>query len=258
MSLASLVAQGGAREAALSAAGSAAAAAQEGCLPLPSVADPGAYCSARLNVYSGDALGEHRNAMRFAKGTTTLAFKFAGEEGAAPKNGRAARAPWPRRARFRAPCYARAPRLVPGPAPPRPPFAGGVIVSVDSRSTQGPYIASGTVKKIIEINPYLLGTMAGGAADCAFWERALARARVWGGGAGGGGGGGAHEAAAVAPRHRTRCFPRLLPLRAQATWACSAGYTSCATRSASAWRRRARCWPTRCTGTRGTGSRWAR
>jgi 20S proteasome subunit beta 5 len=29
------------------------------------------------------------------------------------------------------------------------------------------------VKKIIEINPYLLGTMAGGAADCAFWERDL-------------------------------------------------------------------------------------
>ena len=25
------------------------------------------------------------------------------------------------------------------------------------------YLASGTVKKVIEINPYLLGTMAGGA-----------------------------------------------------------------------------------------------
>lgn len=35
--------------------------------------------------------------------------------------------------------------------------------------------ASGSVKKIIEINPYLLGTMAGGAADCAFWERDLGR-----------------------------------------------------------------------------------
>lgn len=31
------------------------------------------------------------------------------------------------------------------------------------------------MKKVIEINPYLLGTMAGGAADCMFWERALAR-----------------------------------------------------------------------------------
>lgn len=30
------------------------------------------------------------------------------------------------------------------------------------------------MKKVIEINPYLLGTMAGGAADCAYWERQLA------------------------------------------------------------------------------------
>jgi len=28
---------------------------------------------------------------------------------------------------------------------------------------------------VIEINPYLLGTMAGGAADCSFWERLLAK-----------------------------------------------------------------------------------
>jgi len=52
-------------------------------------------------------------------------------------------------------------------------FQGGVIVSVDSRATQGPYIASQSVKKVIEINPFLLGTMAGGAADCQFWERDL-------------------------------------------------------------------------------------
>jgi hypothetical protein len=30
--------------------------------------------------------------------------------------------------------------------------------------------ASGTVKKVIEINKYLLGTMAGGAADCQYWS----------------------------------------------------------------------------------------
>src|ERR1700761_7035237 len=54
-------------------------------------------------------------------------------------------------------------------------FQGGVIVAVDSRATAGPYIASQTVKKVIEINPYLLGTMAGGAADCSFWERELGR-----------------------------------------------------------------------------------
>lgn len=29
-------------------------------------------------------------------------------------------------------------------------------------------LASGTVKKVIEINPYLLGTMAGGAGQCSF------------------------------------------------------------------------------------------
>jgi len=54
-------------------------------------------------------------------------------------------------------------------------FKGGVVIAVDSRSTMGSYIASQTVKKVIEINPYLLGTMAGGAADCSFWERELGR-----------------------------------------------------------------------------------
>lgn len=36
-----------------------------------------------------------------------------------------------------------------------------------------PGAASQTVKKVIEINPFLLGTMAGGAADCQFWQRNL-------------------------------------------------------------------------------------
>lgn len=54
-------------------------------------------------------------------------------------------------------------------------FQGGIIVAVDSRATAGSYIASQSVKKVIEINPYLLGTMAGGAADCMFWERELGR-----------------------------------------------------------------------------------
>jgi 20S proteasome subunit beta 5 len=53
-------------------------------------------------------------------------------------------------------------------------FHNGVIIAVDSRATAGNWIASQTVKKVIEINPYLLGTMAGGAADCSFWERQLA------------------------------------------------------------------------------------
>lgn len=92
--------------------------------PLPAVSDPAAFCRAEFTVEKGKDFDQ---AIKFSKGTTTLAFKF----------------------------------------------QGGIIVSVDSRATQGPYIASGSVKKIIEINPYLLGTMAGGAADCQFWERNL-------------------------------------------------------------------------------------
>jgi 20S proteasome subunit beta 5 len=86
---------------------------------------PAHFC--RTNFASTCGGGDSNQAVKFAKGTTTLAFKF----------------------------------------------DGGIIVSVDSRSTMGAYIASGTVKKIIEINPFLLGTMAGGAADCSFWERSL-------------------------------------------------------------------------------------
>lgn len=148
--LASLAARDSGACVALSAAGSTRESEREVML-LPSVADPAAYTSARLNVYSGDSLGEHRNAMRFAKGTTTLAFKFSGA-----RSTEAAFSPYFARFLFTASLLPSSNRT------------GGVIVSVDSRSTQGPYIASGTVKKIIEINPYLLGTMAG---ECARQRR---------------------------------------------------------------------------------------
>lgn len=52
-------------------------------------------------------------------------------------------------------------------------FKEGIIIAVDSRSTMGAYISSQQVKKVIEINSYILGTMAGGGADCYFWERRL-------------------------------------------------------------------------------------
>merc|ERR1712159_143168 len=52
-------------------------------------------------------------------------------------------------------------------------FEHGIVIAVDSRASQGPYVSSQTVKKVIEINPFLLGTMAGGAADCQFWQRNL-------------------------------------------------------------------------------------
>ncbi|KAF6203464.1 hypothetical protein GE061_001795 [Apolygus lucorum] len=54
-------------------------------------------------------------------------------------------------------------------------FRNGVILAVDSRATGGEYIGSQTMKKIIEINKFLLGTMAGGAADCVYWDRVLAK-----------------------------------------------------------------------------------
>lgn len=88
------------------------------------VADPALYSRTHFGVgYNTD----NDQVVKFAKGTTTLAFKF----------------------------------------------SGGVIVSVDSRATMGSYISSQSVKKVIEINPFLLGTMAGGAADCYYWERKL-------------------------------------------------------------------------------------
>lgn len=54
-------------------------------------------------------------------------------------------------------------------------FEHGIIIAVDSRASMGSYISSQQVKKVIEINDFLLGTMAGGAADCSFWERHLTR-----------------------------------------------------------------------------------
>lgn len=92
---------------------------------VPNVSDPAHFCRTKFASSCGNA--DAAQAVKFAKGTTTLAFKF----------------------------------------------NEGIIVSVDSRSTMGNYIASGTVQKVIEINPFLLGTMAGGAADCSYWEREL-------------------------------------------------------------------------------------
>jgi len=54
-------------------------------------------------------------------------------------------------------------------------FDHGIIIAVDSRASMGSYISSQSVRKVIEINDFLLGTMAGGAADCSYWERHLTR-----------------------------------------------------------------------------------
>ncbi|KAF5280168.1 hypothetical protein FQA39_LY18125 [Lamprigera yunnana] len=54
-------------------------------------------------------------------------------------------------------------------------YEGGVVLAVDSRATGGDFIGSQTMKKIVEINDFLLGTLAGGAADCVYWDRVLAK-----------------------------------------------------------------------------------
>ncbi|CAD1470844.1 unnamed protein product [Heterotrigona itama] len=54
-------------------------------------------------------------------------------------------------------------------------YKGGIVLAVDSRATGGQFIGSSTMKKIVEINDYLLGTLAGGAADCVYWDRVLAK-----------------------------------------------------------------------------------
>jgi len=53
-------------------------------------------------------------------------------------------------------------------------YKEGILIAVDSRASMGSFLGSQRVRKIIEINDYLLGTMAGGAADCMYWERRLA------------------------------------------------------------------------------------
>jgi len=58
-------------------------------------------------------------------------------------------------------------------------YQGGICVCADSRATGGNYIGSQSVRKIIPINEYMVGTMAGGAADCTYWERILSeRCRI--------------------------------------------------------------------------------
>ena len=52
-------------------------------------------------------------------------------------------------------------------------FKEGVLIAVDSRASMGSFLSSENVRKVIEINEYLLGTMAGGAADCQYWEAYL-------------------------------------------------------------------------------------
>ena len=52
-------------------------------------------------------------------------------------------------------------------------FQGGIVAAVDSRATLGSFVGSKTTQKVLPINTHVLGTMAGGAADCMYWIRKI-------------------------------------------------------------------------------------
>jgi 20S proteasome subunit beta 5 len=52
-------------------------------------------------------------------------------------------------------------------------FREGIVVAVDSRASLGTFVGSKTTHKVLPIHSHLIGTMAGGAADCSFWIRKL-------------------------------------------------------------------------------------
>lgn len=80
--------------------------------------------------------GQAARNLQFRKGTTTLAFVY---EPATPND------------------------------------KGGIIIAVDSRASAGEYISSKSVMKILDIGERMVATMAGGAADCQWWTRSVAK-----------------------------------------------------------------------------------
>jgi len=52
-------------------------------------------------------------------------------------------------------------------------FQGGIVAAVDSRASIGSFVGSKTTQKVLPISKNILGTMAGGAADCSYWIRFL-------------------------------------------------------------------------------------
>jgi 20S proteasome alpha/beta subunit len=50
-----------------------------------------------------------------------------------------------------------------------------VIICVDSKASIGDYVGSRTVKKAFPVSSHIVATMAGGAADCAYWINRVSR-----------------------------------------------------------------------------------
>lgn len=51
-----------------------------------------------------------------------------------------------------------------------------VVICVDSKASVGSYVGSRGVKKVFPVSKSVVATMAGGAADCAYWIRRIATA----------------------------------------------------------------------------------
>jgi 20S proteasome subunit beta 5 len=59
-------------------------------------------------------------------------------------------------------------------------FDGGIVAAVDLPASLGNFVGSKTTQKVLPVNTHMLGTMAGGAADCSYWIRAIkAQARLY-------------------------------------------------------------------------------
>ncbi|EDW05778.1 proteasome subunit beta type-5 [Drosophila mojavensis] len=52
-------------------------------------------------------------------------------------------------------------------------YKGGIILAADSRASNGNFIASQSMRKVVQVHKKILGTIAGGAADCVYWDRVL-------------------------------------------------------------------------------------
>lgn len=52
-------------------------------------------------------------------------------------------------------------------------YDGGIVLAVDSRATEGRFVASQTIRKLFRIHGNVVGTFAGSAADCSYWHHQL-------------------------------------------------------------------------------------
>ncbi|KAJ1407800.1 nucleophile aminohydrolase [Ochromonadaceae sp. CCMP2298] len=60
-------------------------------------------------------------------------------------------------------------------------YRDSIVICVDSKASMGTYVGSRGVKKVFPVSSHIAATMAGGAADCAYWIRRVSgMARILG------------------------------------------------------------------------------